>query len=91
MDEWNKIKISSKFKYIILILIFLILVIIIVGNKNDIQTNENVNEFEVKDFSNQNNVFFHLASAANGNGINELFEKIGKIFINKYNLNKKWP
>ena len=49
------------------------------GNKNDIQTNGKVNEFEVKEFSNQNNVIFHLTSAANGNGINELFEKIGKI------------
>ena len=91
MDEWNKIKSSKKFKYIIQILIlFLILVIIIVGNKNDIQTNGKVNEFEVKEFSNQNNVIFHLTSAANGNGINELFEKIGKYCLNKYDLNRKW-
>ena len=88
MDKWNKIKSSSKFKYIILILIlFLILVIVIVGNKNDILTNEKVNEFKVKEFSNQNNAIFHLTSAANGNGINELFEIIGKFFINK-NWNK---
>ena len=90
MDEGNKVKSSSKFKYIILILIlFLILVIIIVGNKNDIQINEKVSEFEVKEFSNQNNTIFHLTSAANGNGINELFEKIGKFCINKYKLNRK--
>ena len=77
MDEGNKVKSSSKFKYIILILIlFLILVIIIVGNKNDIQINEKVSEFEVKEFSNQNNAIFHLASAANGNGITLFYDVI---------------
>jgi len=82
-----KLRAPQNSRILLILILFLILVIIIVGNKNDIQINEKVSEFEVKEFSNQNNAIFHLTSAANGNGINELFEKIGKCCINKYKLN----
>ncbi len=45
----------------------------------DLSTIAKVNENEAKEFARKNNAIFHLTSAANGNGINELFEKIGKI------------
>ena len=41
--------------------------------------NAKVTENEGKEFARKNNAIFHLTSAANGNGINELFEKIGKM------------
>ena len=52
---------------------------VIVGNKIDLKANEKVKEYEGEKFALNNKAIFHLTSAANGDGINELFEKIGKI------------
>ena len=52
---------------------------VIVGNKNDLYKNKKVPDIEAQNFAKRNNCIFHLTSAANGNGIKELFEKIGKM------------
>ena len=58
---------------------FIFLVFVIVGNKSDLLQSAKVTEFEGKEFARKNKAIFHLTSAANGNGINELFENIGKM------------
>ena len=66
-------------QYINIFCNFIILVLVIVGNKNDLYANKNVKDIEGKELARKNNAIFHLTSAANGNGINELFEKIGRV------------
>ena len=58
---------------------FIILVFAIVGNKMDLIKNRKVPEIEAQNFAKKNNCIFHSTSAANGDGIKELFEKIGKM------------
>lgn len=53
--------------------------LIIVGNKIDLYDSMMVTEIEGEKFAMENEAIFYLVSSANGEGINELFETIGKI------------
>ena len=53
-----------------------------VGNKSDMYEFEQVEESEAQSLAKSLNGIFHLTSAKNGEGIEELFEKIGKQFNN---------
>ena len=53
-----------------------------VGNKNDMYEFEQVEESEAQSLAKSLNAIFHLTSAKSGEGIEELFEKIGKQFNN---------
>ena len=58
----------------------------IIGNKIDLE-NIQVNMDEVKKFSEKIGADYILASAKNGNGINEIFMKVGKKFIEQNQTN----
>ena len=45
----------------------------------DLIKNRKVPEIEAQNFAKKNNCIFHSTSAANGDGIKELFDKIGKM------------
>ena len=55
----------------------------IAGNKSDLMLNEEINEEEVRKWANEINAIFYLTSAKNKNGIEELFNELGKKYINK--------
>ena len=54
----------------------------IVGNKSDIYQNETVKDEEVKKLANDVNAIFQRTSAKNGSGIDLLFNRLGKRFLN---------
>ena len=53
-----------------------------VGNKSDNYEFETVEEIEAKSLAKKLNGIFHLTSAKNGNGVEELFKEIGRRFNN---------
>ena len=55
----------------------------IAGNKNDLYQNEEIKEEEVRKWANEINSIFYLTSAKNKNGIDELFNELGKKYIDK--------
>jgi len=57
------------------------IIICICGNKNDLYLNEKVNEIDARKFADSNNCEFTLISAKNGNGLFEIFQKLGKIYL----------
>jgi small GTP-binding protein len=66
----------------------------IAGNKNDLFDKEKIKEEIVRNWAKEINAIFYLTSAKNKNGIDELFEEIGKKYLNKefqseLQLNKK--
>ena len=66
----------------------------VVGNKSDDYENEKVSDEEGMDFAKQIKAIFQRTSAKHANGIDELFKKIGKHFLNPNlaitsNLSKK--
>jgi len=66
---------------------------VVVGNKEDLYEDEQVPKNEAKDFAKQINAIFKNTSCKTSTGINELFEEIGKHFLNHNlkitsNLNK---
>ena len=60
---------------------YIIIVLAIAANKSDLYENEEVNEDEVKQKANELNAIFQRTSAKNATGIDELFVRIGKKFI----------
>ena len=54
----------------------------IAGNKDDMYENEDVDENEAKQLANELNAIFQKTSAKESNGIEDLFTKIGKKFLN---------
>ena len=61
-------------------------IIIIVGNKRDLYENEAVDEEEVKKFSESVNALYKQTSAQTGEGVNELFDMIGKQILTQENV-----
>ena len=53
-----------------------------VGNKYDNYEYEQVQEIEGKHLSKHLNAIFHLTSAKTGSGVDELFTKIGRQYVN---------
>ena len=51
------------------------------GNKSDLYLNEKVDEKKARKFADLNNCEFMLTSAKNGNGIYEIFQKLGRIYL----------
>ena len=54
----------------------------VVGNKYDNYEYEQVQEIEGKHLSKHLNAIFHLTSAKTGSGVDELFTKIGRQYVN---------
>ena len=61
-------------------------IIIIVGNKTDLYEIKEVNEDDVKNFCESVNALYILASAQTGEGVNELFDMIGKHVLTQKNF-----
>ena len=62
----------------------------VVGNKYDLFNDQQVKDEEGKEFAKKINAFFQVTSAKNNTGVNELFEKIGKKFIDpSYDFSQK--
>jgi len=59
----------------------------VIANKIDLEKNINVKVDEIKNFSDKIRADFILASAKNGIGINEIFMKLGKKFIEQNQKN----
>ena len=59
----------------------------VIANKIDLEKDINVKVDEIKNFSNKIGADYILASAKNGIGINEIFNKLGKKFIEKNQKN----
>ena len=57
------------------------IIIGICGNKSDLYLKEKVDEEKARKFADSNNCEFTLTSAKNGNGIYEIFQKLGRIFL----------
>ena len=73
-----KIYVNNNF----LIYLFYFIVLAIAGNKDDMYADEDVDETEVKNFADELNAIFQKTSAKSSNGIEDLFVKIGKKFLN---------
>ena len=73
-----KIYVNNNF----LIYLFYFIVLAIAGNKDDMYADEEVDETEVKTFADDLNAIFQKTSAKSSNGIEDLFVKIGKKFLN---------
>ena len=58
----------------------------IAGNKCDLFQEEGVPEEKVKEFANEIGAVFELTSCKESIGIDELFEKLGKKYLEKNNL-----
>ena len=58
------------------------IVLAIVGNKDDMYENEEVDEEEAKDLATELDAIFQKTSAKESHGVDDLFIKIGKRFIN---------
>lgn len=51
------------------------------GNKSDLYETEAVSEEEAREFANANGAVFHLTSAHDNTGINELFYELGGKYL----------
>ena len=61
------------------------------GNKSDLFDESQVPEDDARKFASEIGTIFHLTSAYDGNGIEELFKSIGyKYFDLNYREKKKW-
>lgn len=60
----------------------------IAGNKSDLFSEEEITESEAQEFATSINAIFNLTSAYQNNGINELFQSLGKKFLDpNYQVN----
>ncbi len=75
----NQMLVSNKIKK------FNNIVIALVGNKNDLYEHKEVTDEEGLAFAGEINAIFKTVSAKTGEGIDELFRIIGKIFLHKLN------
>ena len=60
------------------------LIMYIVGNKSDLIGKEAVKEETAREYAKSENVNFYLTSAKDRIGIDELFNEIGKIYLNEF-------
>ena len=60
----------------------------IAGNKDDLYENEEVDEDEGTKLASEYNAIFQLTSAKDSYGIDDLFTKIGKKFLNLKGMKK---
>ena len=65
-----------------LLLYLFIIVLAVVGNKEDLYENLEVEKDEAIDFAKQINAIFKNTSCLKSTGIDELFEEIGKLYLN---------
>lgn len=66
-------------------------VLAVVGNKNDLFEKEAVNEQEARDFAESIEAVFALISCKNGEGIDELFERLAFMFVkNQSNIVREY-
>ena len=61
-------------------------VVCLCGAKNDLIDKEKVKEEDVRKFAKENQIYFRLCSSLNNEGIDSLFEFLGKIYLRKNNL-----
>ena len=61
-------------------------VVCLCGAKNDLIDKEKVKEEDVRKFAKENQIYFRLCSSLNNEGIDSLFEFLGKIYLIKNNL-----
>ena len=61
-------------------------IICICGAKNDLIEKEKVKEEEARKFAKENKIYFRLCSSLNNEGIDSMFEFLGKIYLRKNNL-----
>ena len=64
------------------------LTLAVAANKSDLYVKEQVNEKEGREFAQKVGAIFRLTSAKNGEGIKELFNVIGKKYLDSLNKNK---
>ena len=61
--------------------------VFIVGNKSDMYVDEKISKPEVEEYAKSINGTYRCVSALSGNGINELFECVGKtLLLDKNNI-----
>lgn len=65
-----------------LLLYLFIIVLTVVGNKEDLYETQEVEKDEAIDFAKQINAIFKNTSCLKSTGIDELFEEIGKLYLN---------
>ena len=58
------------------------------ANKSDLFDQEQVSEEEAKNYAKEKGMIFHVTSALNGVGVEELFKIIGKKLVGENNQNK---
>ncbi len=54
------------------------------GNKSDLYSKEEVKEEEASNYAKEKNIIFSLTSSYDNTGVNELFYKLGKMYLNLY-------
>ena len=80
----EKIQISLIFFNIF----FIIIVIVLNANKSDLFEQEEVSEEEAKNYAKEKGMIYHVTSALNGVGVEELFKIIGKKLVGENCQNK---
>ena len=60
------------------------IIIGLAGNKSDLYSKEEVTEEEAINYAKEKNMIFSLTSSYDNTGVNELFYKLGKMYLNLY-------
>ena len=60
------------------------IIIGLAGNKSDLYSKEEVREEEAINYAQEKNMIFSLTSSYDNTGVNELFYKLGKMYLNLY-------
>ena len=60
------------------------IIIGLAGNKSDLYSKEEVKEEEASNYAKEKNIIFSLTSSYDNTGVNELFYKLGKMYLNLY-------
>ena len=63
-------------------------IICLCGAKNDLIAKECIKEEDARNYAKENQIYFRLTSSLNNEGIDSLFEFLGKIYLKKNNLVK---
>ena len=77
---------SNKFNFFNIF--FIIIVIVLNANKSDLFEQEEVSEEEAKNYAKEKGMIYHVTSALNGVGVEELFKIIGKKLVGENCQNK---
>lgn len=87
--KYKQVNKNNKIKILFSIFYFFIIVIAIAANKNDLYEEEEVSEIEARKFAKKIGAIFHLTSAADGTGVDDIFLDIGRHFIDPNNTFKE--